>query len=101
MMTFGKPHFCKTLMFIFVLAGSAGDPYAPQFIVENRAVILEYAREKTPSTYEPKGASGAAGAAASAAGSGADKKASFRSDWMCTKVMSCHFVRSVNKISFL
>lgn len=80
MMTFGKYWltFCCVVFWLrFFVAGSHGDRHAPQFIVENRAVLLEYAREKPPSTYEPKhgGASG-----------GEYKKSAPRSDWMCTNV---------------
>lgn len=54
-----------------LLAGSTGDPNAPQLIIENRAVGLDYAREsmtdRRKDTAKPN-----------------DRK--FKGDWLCDAV---------------
>ena len=74
----------EIFIYFFFIAGSAGDPNAPQFIVENRAVALEYARDNGPpnrmdinsnnrnmaggTSYEEK------------------KPSTIKSDWICDSV---------------
>lgn len=59
-----------------VSAGSAGDMNAPQLIVENRAVTLEYARDST----HPSQVSG------SSEGLGHRGDQQIKSDWLCDTV---------------
>jgi hypothetical protein len=54
-------------------AGSSGDPKAPQLIVENRAVTLEYARdqESRPRDGDREGS----------------RRAPPKTDWLCEQVL--------------
>lgn len=59
----------------FGIAGSAGDMNAPQLIVENRAVTIEYARERqgdTRARFEE------------------NKSRPVRSDWLCAGVRTIY-----------
>jgi hypothetical protein len=58
-------------------AGSSGDENSPQFIVENRAVTLEYARESIGTqSYGQKKWNG----------EDRQKKETGKSDWLCEQV---------------
>jgi hypothetical protein len=58
-------------------AGSCGDEKSPQFIVENRAVILEYARESVEAHRQGQKKWN---------GEDRPKKESGKSDWLCEQV---------------
>ncbi len=63
------------------IAGSAGDMHAPQFIVENRAVTLEYAKDIVKgSTHDGHLSSGGRG------GQGASGGGIIKCDWLCESV---------------
>jgi hypothetical protein len=67
----------KALSVVFCLllpAGSTGDPNAPQFIFENRAVTLEYAREGDRSRGTDKDG-----------GPGGSRRP-VKTDWLCESV---------------
>ena len=61
-----------------LLAGSAGDPNAPQLIVENRAVMLDYTKDRNPLDRNPNATSSVATKAA---------------DWTCSKCQCSNFAR--------
>jgi hypothetical protein len=66
------------LMLLQRSAGSTGDPHAPQLIVENRSVTLEYARpdeRRVNDRDRPRD----------------EKRGGVKSDWLCEAVS--HFVR--------
>ncbi len=54
-------------------AGSAGDPNAAQLIIENRSVIIEYAREQTDRRPKDEGRRD-------------DKQRALKGDWLCEAV---------------
>ena len=61
----------------YIIAGSAGDPNAPQLIIENRAVTLEYARDNRSSSSH---------SGSSAGSGGGDRRGPVKTDWLCDKV---------------
>ena len=71
-------------------AGSCGDPRAPQFIVENRALSLDYARDDQirDSSARPHAGAGGAGSSNSRGGTSAGVK----TDWLCDSVGSYIFI---------
>jgi len=61
-----------------IAAGSAGDPNAPQLIIDNRAVVLDYARDRDRDRDRERG---------SRVERGDDRRpATVKSDWLCEKV---------------
>lgn len=73
-----KCHELLNLSFSLLPAGSAGDPNAPQLIVENRAVVLDYAKDRNPLDRNPNTTSSVATKAA---------------DWACSKCQCLNFAR--------
>lgn len=63
--------------FLFTSAGSAGDPNAPQLIIDNRAVVLDYARDRDKERGPRYG---------SAPSTVDERKPVVKSDWICEKV---------------
>ncbi len=62
-------------------AGSCGDPRAPQFIVENRALTLDYARDdqiRDPSSRPPPPSGSGSGRGGASSG--------VKTDWLCDSV---------------
>ena len=66
----------------YIIAGSAGDPNAPQLIIENRAVTLEYARDNRSSSSHSGSSAGSGG--------GGDRRGPIKTDWLCDKVRYCN-----------
>lgn len=75
---------CLLTWWNFFTAGSYGDPKAPQLIIDNRAVVLDYARALT----ERKDRYGT-GTDSQGGVQGVHDKPKFRSDWLCEKVSGC------------
>lgn len=71
-------------------AGSWGDVNAPQLIIENRAVALDYARDEPPGAGH-YGHGGPQGAPPGARGGGAPAK----SDWLCDAVIMLPFPQPI------
>jgi len=65
-------------MWLWLLAGSAGDPDAPQLIIENRGVTIEYAREQNDKRGKEGGGGGGMG--------GRFEERKVRTDWLCDAV---------------
>ena len=63
---------------MLVAAGSAGDPNAPQLIIDNRAVVLDYARDRDRERGSRFGGP--------ASGGDDRRPAAVKSDWICEKV---------------
>lgn len=64
----------------FCIAGSAGDPNAPQLIVENRSVSIEYGREQADRRGKEDH------------NKRDDKTRSVKTDWLCEAVSNPCFV---------
>ena len=65
------------VVFFCLVAGSSGDPNAPQLIIENRAVILDYAKDRNPLERNPNTISSVA----------------TKADWACSKCQCLNFAR--------
>lgn len=69
-----------------ITAGSAGDPNAPQFIVENRAVTLEYARDGGKFGTDRDAGQGHGGSSGVVGGGGGSRGRPIKTDWLCEMV---------------
>lgn len=72
------------------IAGSAGDQNAPQLIIENRAVMLDYAR---PDQNPGSGWAPAAAAVSAARDRPAGDNRAPRTDWLCESCGCQNFAR--------
>lgn len=65
-------------------AGSMGDEKAPQLIVENRAVMIDYATPRSEGDHSASSSSSSSGDVYSRRGGG--HEAAAKSDWLCGTV---------------